>query len=119
MRKLFDYIYFRFYDFLCIFKSYDIYFATIHLMSILEGFLLLRLLPIDRFLSVETILKSPYLAVSTYVIPLLINYLLFLKGKRYLKILSTFEKESRTTQKIGRFSIAIFIAGTLFFCIYL
>lgn len=117
MRKLLDYIYFRFYDFLLIFKSYDIYFATIHLMSILEGFLLIRLVPIERFLSVETILKSPYLAVSTYVIPLLINYLLFLKGKRYLKILITYENESRLSQKLGRFFIAIFIASTLIFCI--
>lgn len=112
----FDYIFYRFYDFLSIIKSYDIYFATIHLMSMLLG---LNVLIILNYFSLIVSYRNfweenMFVAALLYLIPVGVFYLTFLRKKRYLVILKQYEGESAKTKLIARVVVGFYIAMTIF-----
>lgn len=110
MRNFLDYIYFRFYDFLTIFKSYDIYFAVIHVIALLQVIMIIALVPLNSFFSTDVLYKNAYWGSIAYLVLIGINYLLFLRKKRYLQIIAKFEKESKRVKVMGRISVVVSIA---------
>jgi hypothetical protein len=119
MKKGYLYIYYRAYDFLTIIGSYDIYFAAVHLLSLIEGFLLIDI--VLRISLLKTLLKSfsehNYLFVLFYFVPLAFNYYCFMRRKRYLEIILLFKNESSSTRTVGRITIVLIILLLLYFLI--
>lgn len=116
MKKIVEYFYYRCYDFLCIFKSYDIYFAALHLMCILTGFLLVHLLgyfPIHKNLIEQ---YKPF-GILFYLLPMLVFYFLVFKNSKYDKIISCYQTESKMINiigKIGTASLIIILISLIF-----
>jgi len=112
--RAYRYIYYRAYDLFGMTGNYDLAWGTIHFLSFMEGAITVKLyfflgLPYD---SLNIYYKA--LATLAYVVPLIINYFLFHRNKKYEKIINDFKDESAKSKKIGRISLIIAIALVVF-----
>ncbi len=109
MKKTFKYFYYRCYDFLCIFKSFDIYFAALHLMCIISSFVILELMCFIPQNKDELILNNKIIFGSAYIIPMIFYYFIIFRNEKYLVIIEKYKKESKTINIIGKISVALLI----------
>lgn len=108
--KVYQYIYYRAYDLFGMTGTYDLAWGTIHFLSFMECAIIVPLyfrlgLPYDS----ANIWYKAMMTLS-YVVPLIINYFLFHRNKKYEKIINDFKNESAKSKKIGRISLVLAIA---------
>lgn len=115
-RNILGYIYYRFYDFLCIFKTYDIYYATAHLLSIVVGFYVIHILTYINYLP-QFKADQYFFAFGLYISCMSLFYFTVLKRRKYLSIVDVFTDESVEHKNIGRVvvSVILFFAVAGFF----
>ncbi len=111
MKKVAQYLYYRCYDFLYIFQSYDIYFATLHLLSMIISTAILLIIFYSNIISDTTAREYNYAFALAYLISLILFYFITFKKKKYLEIISEFEKENKLQKVIGRVTVVLLIVG--------
>jgi len=79
--------------------------------SSLTAFSLIEIVTFSVILNLfhETISYTRYTALGVCSLILVMNYYLFLRNKRYLKIRTRYENESKLQNAIGSFFVVIFV----------
>lgn len=112
--KFYQYIFYRSYDILALKNRSDRGFLTINFISIGEGFCILHI--ITRLLKLklyELDFNPKIIGLLLYLLLLLFNYSIFLRNKKYKKIIHQYKNETATNRIIGRTCILIFIVFIL------
>jgi hypothetical protein len=106
-----DYFYYRCYDFLKIFKSYDLFFAALHLMSMITGYIIILLLSWGDIFDAEDSEKLVlYIAgIAAYFLPLTIYYFKCFRNRKYKDIINRYKLESRFSRMSSRFILGVVI----------
>jgi len=109
MKRLIEYFYYRCYDFLCIFKSFDIHFAALHLMSILSSIVILDLLFFAFQFNNELTLFNNIIFGMSYLIPLVFYYFIVFRNEKYFLIIEKYKDEPKRINLLGKTIISFLI----------
>lgn len=111
-----DYFYYSCYDFLKIFKSYDLPFAALHLMSMLSSVIIVLVGVRGNMLGKEDSGKLVIntVGVGSYLLPLIIFYFKCFRNQKYRQIINRYKSETRFSRNTGR----IILGGVIIFLIY-
>lgn len=114
MIKIYQYIFYRSYDILGFKNRSDRGFATISFMSIGEGLCIIHLVThLLKLKLYEFEFNLKIVGLLLYLLPLIINYFVFLRNKKYKKIILHYKNENARDRKIGRICMVIFIVFVL------
>jgi hypothetical protein len=115
MKRIIDYIYYRCWDFLSIFNSYDIYFAAIHLLSILLSVISITVVLKANFLNDIWIKTHLYVGAIPYLSFVLVFYFYFISTKHCQVIVEKYKNETAISKFLGRGVMVLVITVELFF----
>ena len=109
MRKIYNQIYYRCYDFITINGKYDLAWGGIHFLSLFSAFLFIEI--ISSLIKVTSI--EYFIYPSIYFGLLITNYIIFLRKDSYKLILEQFKNESLRKRRFGRFCVLFVMIGLI------
>jgi hypothetical protein len=115
MRKFYSYLYYRSFDFLRLTGRYDLAWGASNFLSLLISIFVVKVMT-------SIIHFSSWKLIGAFSLPiyfglLVVNYFLFLKKEKYIKIIESLEAESPQSRKNSRI-IAVLIIGLLVYSLF-
>jgi hypothetical protein len=109
-----DYLFYKIYKFALSLKLDDSPYTTLTSITLLEFF---NLMIIQNLLHIK-IPVNKYLVWLFVLVLLFVNYLIFLRKKRYLKIIDRYEGQEAKQKIIGSICVITYTILTIFFAFY-
>jgi hypothetical protein len=114
--NIYYYIYYKLYKFVCKTNKGIAEWASMIFYSLLLFFNIVTVLYYLHLLKSGVLVRNGQgVMVSTEVFLLIINYALFIRNRRYLKVLKKYSNETNTYRFIGSFLVILYIILSYYF----
>lgn len=110
LKKPYNYFYWRCYDLLSLTGNYDLAWGASHFMSVITGMTILKLFFQYTLYKQWSLAQVKIAAVLLFLLLELLNYLLFVRHERYIKVISEFQNEQKKVKTTSRVAMLILLA---------
>ncbi len=114
MIPIIDYFFYKLYKFGLQIKVKDSEFSSLTAITLIEGFNLSIITNLFKINIKATLMSTSFLFFSL----LLLNYIVFLRRKRYLRIYERYVNEPKVKKNLGSICVILYIVLTVYFAIY-